>query len=312
MKIAVAVGHTLNGEDHGVVSLLDESVCTREIGEKVKSYLEILGNEVVLCRIDRASSVDESLRHRVNLANRENVELFLEIHLNSGGEEGVETYIANTGGKAEGYANNVQKAMAGVGYKDRGVKVANSYVIKYTNAPAILIESGFVDNENDVKRYNPQLIGKAIVKGITGQVVKDSLVTTTHADSAYKYNAVVINHWFYGRLEDGTVEEGQRVDIGDKIKVLDISYSRQLALVEYPTSTGTRETYIKNTTSNIKYLNDSYFIEGYKDVYDRFSGNRIGSISNEEVIVLEYLGEKINVAYSTDKGSWTKSGVINK
>ncbi|QAA33313.1 GH25 family lysozyme [Clostridium manihotivorum] len=126
-------------------------------------------------------------------------------------------------------------------------------------------------------------------------------------------NAVVQNDWFYGRTSTGDIDPGRRVDIGDRIKVIDVSYSRQLDLVEYPIPGGTRQTYIRNVVSNIGYLNAPIRINGYRDVYDRFSGNRIGSVNNENVIVLEDLGNnRLNVVYSTDKGSWTKSGVINR
>lgn len=125
-------------------------------------------------------------------------------------------------------------------------------------------------------------------------------------------NAIVENDWFYTRTSDGTVEEGHRVDIGDKIKVIDVGYTSQLALVEYPVSGGTRQAYIKNVVENINYLNSPIKISGTKDVFDRFTGVKIGSVSNENVIVLEDLGDKLNVVYCTDKGNWTKSGKIYK
>ena len=57
IKIAVAIGHTLSGADFGAKGYLTESICTREIGEKVKVYLEEKGYEVVFCRIDSANSL---------------------------------------------------------------------------------------------------------------------------------------------------------------------------------------------------------------------------------------------------------------
>jgi hypothetical protein len=125
-------------------------------------------------------------------------------------------------------------------------------------------------------------------------------------------NAVVENDFFYTRDKNGNIEQGHRIDIGDHIRVIDISASTQLVLVEYPVGNSTRQAYIKNVTSNIKYLNAPTYINGSKTVYDRFSGSNIGSVCNENVIVLEDLGDKFNVAYCTSKGQWTKSGVINK
>jgi N-acetylmuramoyl-L-alanine amidase len=195
-RIAVSIGHTLRGADHGAIGIVDESIKTREIGDKVVLYLQSLGHEVVLCRIENASTVNEALAYKVNLANSKNVDVFAEIHLNSGGGVGVETYVCALGGRAEKYANNVQNEMVKLGYRNRGVKVANFYVLKNTVAPAILIECGFVDSQEDCNRFNAALIGKAIVKGLTGQdVLIQNSYTVQSGDTlskiAIKFNTSV-------------------------------------------------------------------------------------------------------------------------
>jgi len=175
IKIAVAIGHTLSGADFGAKGYLTESICTREIGEKVKVYLESKGYEVVFCRIDSANSVGESLAYRVDLANYKNVDLYVELHLNAGGGKGTEVWIYKNGGIAEEYARNVVNSIAELGYINRGVKTSQSlYVLKNTKAPALLVESCFVDSKEDADRYNPDAIAKAIVKGLTGREVKET------------------------------------------------------------------------------------------------------------------------------------------
>jgi N-acetylmuramoyl-L-alanine amidase len=174
IKIAVAIGHTLSGADFGAKGYLTESICTREIGEKVRAYLEAKGYEVVFCRIDLANSVGESLAYRVDLANYKNVDLYVEVHLNAGGGKGTEVWIYKNGGTAEEYARNVVNSIAELGYVNRGVKTSQSlYVLKNTKAPALLVESCFVDSKEDADRYNPDAIAKAIVKGLTGTEVKE-------------------------------------------------------------------------------------------------------------------------------------------
>lgn len=170
MRIGIDMGHTLSGVDYGAEGLLKEAQCNRDIGAHLKKLLLSLGNEVIDCTIDYASSVNESLSKRVNLANGQNLDLFISIHLNSGGGHGAETYIVARGGRAEKFAGKVQTKLVELGYKDRGVKTANFYVLKNTTAPAILIECGFVDSEEDSNRYNAHNIAKAIAEGITEQV----------------------------------------------------------------------------------------------------------------------------------------------
>ena len=170
MIIGLDIGHTLQGADYGAVGILKESECTREIGNEFKKKAEALGHKVIVCSIDGgAKDLNDSLSKRVANANRQYLDLFLSIHLNSGGGTGVETYCVAKGGKAEQYANKIQNAMVKLGYKDRGAKTANFYVLRKTNAPAVLVECGFVDSKEDCNLYNPDKIAGALVEAITGQ-----------------------------------------------------------------------------------------------------------------------------------------------
>lgn len=171
MKIGIDMGHTISGPDYGAVGILKESICTREIGGHLKVLLSSLGHEVIDCTVDYASSVNESLQKRVNIANSTDIDLFISIHLNSGGGHGVETYVISRGGQAENFATKVQNKLIELGYIDRGIKTANFYVIKNTIAPAILVECGFVDSPEDCNRYNAYNIAKAIAEAVTGQEI---------------------------------------------------------------------------------------------------------------------------------------------
>lgn len=169
MKIAISVGHTLTGRGTGAVGFLNESICTREIGEKVKSMLEAQGNEVTYCRVDLS---DNDLAYRVELANKSDADLFAEIHLNAGGGLGTEVYTY--GAKEVTQAIAVLNAIVELGFRNRGIKDGKSlYVIRNTRMPAMLIECCFVDSKEDADRYNPDEIAKAIVKGLTGTEVKE-------------------------------------------------------------------------------------------------------------------------------------------
>lgn len=180
MKYAIAVGHTLSGADYGAVGYLIESICTRQIGELVQNYLLAQGHTVVFCRIDNASSVGQSLSYRVNKANSENVDLYVEIHLNAGGGSGSEVWIYGTGGIAEKYARTVVNSLAELNYPNRGVKTSQSlYVLRNTIAPAILVECCFVDSRDDANRYNADSIARAIVKGLTGTNLNNTPAPST-------------------------------------------------------------------------------------------------------------------------------------
>ena len=95
------------------------------------------------------------LMERVEVSNQIDPDLFISIHINSAPQtasaSGTETYYtvaSDTRNKT--FATMVQKALVNeFGTKNRGVKTNTFIVTKYTNAPAILIEIGFITNEAD-------------------------------------------------------------------------------------------------------------------------------------------------------------------
>lgn len=95
------------------------------------------------------------LMERTELSNQLNADLFISIHINSVDNiptaSGTETYYTEKlDARNKIFAGIVQQALVNeFGTKDRGVKSDTYVVTKYTNAPAILIEIGFLTNESD-------------------------------------------------------------------------------------------------------------------------------------------------------------------
>ena len=97
-----------------------------------------------------------TLEMRVAMANEINPDLYISIHVNSYGEapNGVETYYYEVASDTRGktFASMVQKALVNeFAMNDRHIKTADYFVIKNTNDPAILIETGFITNIKDRK-----------------------------------------------------------------------------------------------------------------------------------------------------------------
>lgn len=95
------------------------------------------------------------LMERSDFSNQIDPDLFISVHVNSvennTAASGTETYYtekADTRNKT--FATMVQEALVNeFGTRNRGVKTNTFVVTKYTNAPAILIEIGFVTNDAD-------------------------------------------------------------------------------------------------------------------------------------------------------------------
>lgn len=130
---------------------------------------------------------------------------------------------------------------------------------------------------------------------------------------SYPVNARIQGDVLYLRDGNGNQIQGRSVSDGDEVTILDVGYSKQLVLLQYPTSSGWRQGYVKNVTSIIKYLNPKNWLNGTtpETVYDE-NGNKLGTLNpHEEATVLYEKNGKYHVVYDTDKGVNTKSGYVN-
>ena len=198
MIIGVDKGHTVqNGGVCGACGLLKESVENRPVGNKVIEKLRILGHTVIDCSCDYSKDRNEQLAAIVKKANAQKLDLFLSLHLNAGGGTGAEVYTTNTSGAKSEAKKLIDTYCNRTGFKNRGHKYAEFYVLRHTVAPAMLIEMAFVDTEADYKKWNDlgaELIANAIVEGITGQVVQEKPVETPSTTSyTVKITADVLN-----------------------------------------------------------------------------------------------------------------------
>ena len=127
-------------------------------------------------------------------------------------------------------------------------------------------------------------------------------------------NAVVQGDFLYLRDANGNQIPGRTVSVGDHITVLKVDHSKQLALVQYPTSQGYRQGYVTNTLSIIKYKNEYNWSNGSTPeiVYDVDKKTQIGSLDPREKATILYTdGGMTALVYDTSKGKMTKSGLVH-
>jgi N-acetylmuramoyl-L-alanine amidase len=176
MKFGIDCGHNCK-PDTGAVGIRAEDVLTLDIGRKLMAKLANRGHGVVDCTPNSADSVNDSLRKRVLKANSSQVGLFVSIHFNkflAGSTTtpqpmGTEIYaISNT---SAAIAKQVLDNLVGLGFKNRGVKNTNLYVLKNTSMPAILIEVCFLDSQADMillEKLGVDKIVEALVHALVG------------------------------------------------------------------------------------------------------------------------------------------------
>ena len=178
----------------------------RQLTSKIIKLFEPY-KEQITCYVTQelTNDYDLSLPKRCEMANRLKADYFVSIHANgyyfkdSKGKDkeeynsvrGWEIYVVSKGGRAEELAKYIRYSTLNHIPKivDRGIKVANFAVLRGTNMPAVLIESGFYTNIEEKillesEEYQNTL-AKAYVEGILNYL-KIPIIIKTEEDKIYK------------------------------------------------------------------------------------------------------------------------------
>lgn len=133
-----------------------EKVLNMLIAQKIKTELEQLGARVILTR---DGDYDVDLPARPAVADNHCADFFISIHCNALAPEtlsGTETYYHPGQPSSRALAYSIQsRLIANTGMKNRGARLDTKLstiglsVLRNANVPAVLIESGFIDNSND-------------------------------------------------------------------------------------------------------------------------------------------------------------------
>lgn len=146
-KFVLDAGH--GGKDAGAVNcaLLEKDAALRLV-MLLGAELESMGHEVVYTRSD---DTFVELHQRCVLSNAAAPKYFVSIHLNSSENKhayGAETWYYEGSSTGRELATKIQSnIIAATGARDRGIKAGSFYVLKHSQAPAILIEVGFISND---------------------------------------------------------------------------------------------------------------------------------------------------------------------
>ena len=180
-KVFIGVGH--GGSDSGAVKYIIEKEYTLKVAKLVAEYLKARGVEY---KLSRTADVDTDMNSKVKMCNDYKPDLVIDIHFNAGGGKGFEVYRYSGGGTSLTLANNinaeVKKIMSSRGVKTKLGSNGKDYfaIIRDTNAPAVLLEGGFVDSKSDANfiKANYKKLAEAYAKGILKTLGVEDKVTT--------------------------------------------------------------------------------------------------------------------------------------
>jgi len=166
--VVLDAGH--GGSDCGATRAgVYEKDITLDVTKKIRDYLARAGVQVIMTR---ETDQTISLRDRVEIANRADPDAFISIHVNaaeSTSARGIETYWYNE--NSIDLAKTVQGSFAAaVNSPNRGIIKSMFYVIHHTRKPSVLVEIGFISNDQEraelISPAKQEIIAHSIAQGI--------------------------------------------------------------------------------------------------------------------------------------------------
>ena len=207
--IVIDAGH--GGQDTGTQNKpfkYDEKVFTLDVANRLKALLLKQGYKVVMTRTDDRFV---PLPQRADIANKAGADLFISIHFNAVGGSptvrGSETYAMtpqyqrSTGNAQRESGDNVAnpgnandpwntllayhmhtQVISKLGSVDRGMKRARFAVLRLVNCPGVLVETGYLSNDEEAKKIGTaayrQAIAESMAEGVRGYAQAITTVKT--------------------------------------------------------------------------------------------------------------------------------------
>ena len=215
-KICIDPGH--GGTDPGALGQngTKEKDVVLQISLLVKAALERNNIDVVMTREKDITTGKLVIADRCKIANDANVDYLVSIHANADGDRddktgyGTETWAYSTTSAGYPLAQAVQKELITAnGLTDRSVKVKAWDILKGVKAPAILVETAFLNNTAEEKLLIDaafqKLTAEAIAKGIVQHL---GLAWVPTAEEA-SYNLKIVDK-DAGTVKDCTIDQENR------------------------------------------------------------------------------------------------------
>ncbi len=168
-RIVIDAGH--GGSDPGAVYQgRQEKEDVLRLAMAVGDILSQNGIDVVYTRTE---DVYQTPYQKAVAGNNADADLFVSLHRNAsvtpGAQGGIETLVYADRGLPAELARSINAQLEQLGFQNRGVKERPGLVVlRRTKMPAVLVEAGFLDNEEDNERFDRQFenIAQAIAEGI--------------------------------------------------------------------------------------------------------------------------------------------------
>lgn len=166
-----------------------EKDLTMEISYKIGQQIQHLDPSIKVGftrlndQVSWPSEVVSDLQTRIDLANKNNADFFLSIHLNSGmnpNAYGYNSFVRENDPFSQEVALHISEQLDSIGYsQDRGTQTTSNaplMVVDQQTIPAMLFEVGFISNINEMEQLKSPIYQNKIAHAIA-----QAVVDTVHA-----------------------------------------------------------------------------------------------------------------------------------
>lgn len=172
MKIALHAGHNPDGKiGCGAVGYMKESTAAREIVSLLFPLLDARNNICTDITVNNGTSSADVLQELAYSMNNKDFDLGISIHLNSSTNQsanGVECYHWSTNDDTKKLSGTICSHLEKLGYRNRGAKANDTlYILRKVSCPVVLIECGFVSNQDDCQRFDAGKIARSIYDALS-------------------------------------------------------------------------------------------------------------------------------------------------
>lgn len=130
----------------------------------------------------RTSDIYETPYQKAMEGNAVNADYFVSLHRNSSPYPnqytGVETLVYNRYGEAARLADNINTRLEAIGFESQGVNERqNLVVLNRTRMPAVLLEAGFINTDEDNRLFDQRFdeMAQAIADGILETIGRENM-----------------------------------------------------------------------------------------------------------------------------------------
>lgn len=145
IKVFLSAGH--GGSDPGAVAY---GLKEKEINlQTMLACNEVLVRHGISTVLSRTKDENDDVKSEVKEANASKADIAVSFHANAGKGDGFEAFYYKTSSKGKKLAGLCEKYVKALGQNSRGLKTNSLYFTSKTKMPAVLVESFFIDNDND-------------------------------------------------------------------------------------------------------------------------------------------------------------------